>query len=315
MATMAKTRTQVLDLVGKLSLCIAVAVAAASPAWAQDNATSATPPQQTAPSLQPPPAGTVNIRFDVVSIRLNKTDSRGGMVRIDPNGDGLIIVNVPLRNIIEFAYNFHRDDLVSGAPDWSRSERYDIEAKVADADVPMYHVLKEGQRRLMLQAVLADRCKLQVHRDPRDRPVYALLVAKGGLKIKESVPANPNGMKGPDGKPVQGEFWNRSGAGQFTGQQMPMPSIALALSEMGLDRQVIDRTGLTGKYDFTLQFTPERSSGSPMSGGGQQESAVAPDSGPSIFTAVQEQLGLKLDPQKGEVEGLVIDHLERPSDN
>jgi uncharacterized protein (TIGR03435 family) len=213
-----------------------------------------------------------------------------------------------MQRIIQFAFNFRRDDLVLGAPDWARSERYDVLAKVAGADVAAYRGMKEEQRRAMLQAVFAERCKMQAHREPRDIPIYALVVAKNGPKMKQAQPGDPAPVvMDRDGHPTHEDALYRL-PGQIKAQQVPMTSLALALSASGLGRQVVDKTGLTGKYDLTLQWTPEQ---------GSSGDAAPPveASGPSIFTAIQEQLGLKLESEKAPVEALVIDHLERPTEN
>jgi uncharacterized protein (TIGR03435 family) len=147
-----------------------------------------------------------------------------------------------------------------------------------------------------------------------------LVVAKGGPKLHEAKPGDtyPNGLKGFNGQ-GGGPGMMLMRPGQLTGQGIPLSSLTRLLSQQ-LGSTVQDKTGLTGKYDFTLQWTPDRNA-SPMPGApepGQQGPAAAAStdaSGPSIFTAVQEQLGLKLESQKGPVEVLVIDHVETPSEN
>jgi uncharacterized protein (TIGR03435 family) len=149
-------------------------------------------------------------------------------------------------------------------------------------------------------------------------PIYELVVAKSGSKLKESMPgdAHDNGIKGSNG-PGRGGMM-RMGRGQVSGQGIPAASLANLLSQQ-LQQTVIDKTELTGKYDFTLQWTPDEGS-APMfkgteAGPQRTDSAPADATGPSIFTAIQEQLGLKLQSAKGPVETLVIDHVEIPSEN
>ena len=212
--------------------------------------------------------------------------------------------------IIRFAYDFERQDLISGMPDWAKSERYDIQAKVSGDDMALWRELSDSDRRVMVQAILADRFKLKVRREPKDVPLYELVVAKTGAKVKESKPGDPKELKGPDGNVVRGML--HTGQGQFTAQNESMADLALTLSDYA-DRQVIDKTGLTGRYDFTLQFAPEPGHGPEYRHPG---SPPPPDAvGPSVFTAVQEQLGLKLEPAKQPVEGLVVDQVERPAGN
>jgi uncharacterized protein (TIGR03435 family) len=169
----------------------------------------------------------------------------------------------------------------------------------------------------MLQPALAERFKLKVHSETKQLPVYELIVAKGGAKLKEATAGDTyaNGIKGPDGVGRGGMM--RSGPGQLTAQAVPMTSLANLLSQQ-LHRTVLDKTGLTAKYDLELNWTPDQGSDPMFKGpeGSPQRADAAPDSsGPSIFTALQEQLGLKLQSANGPVETLVIDHVEMPSEN
>ncbi len=142
----------------------------------------------------------------------------------------------------------------------------------------------------MVQALLVDRCHLQAHHETRDQPIYALSIAKNGPKL---TPAKPN----DDPKAM----FVMSGSGKITGSQAVLSQLVTQLTQ-ALGRTVENRTGLTGKYDFTLTWTPED----------QSSDSTA---GTSLFTALQEQLGLKLSPAKAPVPVLVVDHLERPSQN
>jgi uncharacterized protein (TIGR03435 family) len=172
----------------------------------------------------------------------------------------------------------------------------------------------------MIQSLLADRFKLRVSHETKELPVYALVVAKNGPKCQEAKPGDtyPNGIKGFDGR-AQGAGSFRAGNGHLTLQGYPISFLSLLLAER-LDRTVLDQTGLKGKYDIALKWTPDENLAATPSGpaGGNPgaDAAAQPDSsGPSIFTAIQEQLGLKLESTKGPVEIIVIDHIERPSEN
>jgi uncharacterized protein (TIGR03435 family) len=252
--------------------------------------------------------------FDVVSVKPNKSDS--GMVRIMAKPDGYSASNVSLKMLIQSAYGI-RQDLISGAPSWADSARFDIDAKVAGSDVDALKNLSPEQRRIILQPLLADRFKVKVHIEIKQLPVYELVLAKGGSKLKEATPGDTyaNGIKGFDGVGHAGMM--RTGPGQLTAQGVPMTSLANMLSQQ-LHRTVLDKTGLTGKYDLELTWTPEQGA-DPMFKGSEaspQRGDAAPDSsGPSIFTALQEQLGLRLQSSKGPVETIVIDHVEMPSEN
>jgi uncharacterized protein (TIGR03435 family) len=251
--------------------------------------------------------------FDVVSIKPDKTG--GGMIRVMNRPDGYSATNISLKMLIQAAYGI-REDLISGTPGWAESTRYDIDAKVDGADVEALKKLSPEQRRLILQPLLADRFKLKVHTETKQLPVFELVVAKGGPKLKEATAGDTyaNGIKGPDGVGRGGMV--RMGRGQLTAQGVPMTSVVNMLSQQ-LHRTVIDKTGLAGKYDLELNWTPDEGEGmGPPPPGGQPHGDAPPEgSGPSIFTAIQEQLGLKLQSGKGPVDTLVIDHVEMPTEN
>jgi bla regulator protein blaR1 len=300
-----------LDFGKKLLLVVAGAMAAAGPVvfgLMQE------PPRQAAS----PVAGTASKvpAFEVASIKTNKSGT--GMTTLRPTPVGFSASNVPLKALIQQAYGVEENQIL-GAPSWLGFERYDIEAKVSSSDTDALHDLNPDQRRLMLQPLLADRFQLKVHSEVRELPILALVIAKGGPKLHEAKPGDtyPNGLKGFDGEGGPGMMLMRPG--QLTAQGLPLSSVAKLLSQQ-LGRTVQDKTGLAGKYDFTLQWTPDRDA-SPMPGApepGQQGPGATlstDSSGPSIFTVIQEQLGLKLESHKAPVEVLVIDHVEAPSAN
>jgi bla regulator protein BlaR1 len=255
--------------------------------------------------------------FEVASIKPNKSGT--GMTMLHTTPVGFSASNISLRALIQQAYGVEENQIL-GAPSWVGSERYDIEAKVASSDTDALHDLNPDQRRLMLQPLLADRFQLKVHTELKDLPVLVLVVAKGGPKLHEAKPGDtyPNGLKGFDGE-AGGPGMMLMRPGQLTAQGVDLSFVAKQLSQQ-LGRTVQDQTGLTGKYDFTMQWKPDRDP-SPMPGApqpGQQgpDATLSTDSSEaSIFTAVQEQLGLKLESGKAPVEVLVIDHVEAPSGN
>ena len=268
----------------------------------------------------PQTAGTPPPSFEVASIKPNRSGQMNISIMFQPGR--FTASGIPIKQLITLAYDV-KDFQVSGGPSWISSEKYDIEAKEPDSVVQELEKLPPDQRskllRSMLQSLLADRFKLKLNHETRELPAYALVVAKNGPKIHEAKPGDtyPNGIKGPDG---QGHAqMMRMGPGQLTGQGLPMLGLVHLLSQQ-LGRDVLDQTGLKGNYDFTLTWTPEQGEmmmpRGPEGGNPGAESAPAPDSsGPSIFTAIQEQLGLKLESTKGPVEVLVVDHVERPSEN
>jgi uncharacterized protein (TIGR03435 family) len=253
--------------------------------------------------------------FEVASV---KPDKSGFGPRLLLTADGLTATKVTVKFLIKQAYGVE-DDEISGAPNWLDSETYDVDAKVSSSDLAALEKLDEKQRLRMLQPVLAERFQLKVHRETKEIPVYALVIAKNGPKLHVAKPGDTyaDGIKGPDGKPGGRAGMMMWGRGRLIAQGIPIANLLPPLTQQ-LERTVLDKTGLKGTYDITLLWTPEDDQGSMVSGaeGGRQGSGPAADSsGASIFTAIQEQLGLKLESQKGQVEGLVIDHVERPSEN
>ncbi|MEO6804733.1 MAG: TIGR03435 family protein, partial [Edaphobacter sp.] len=165
--------------------------------------------------------------FDVVSVKQNKSESR--MVRVMNKSDGYAATNVSLKMLLQGAYGI-REDLISGAPGWADSAHFDIDAKVADADVDTLKNLKSEQRRLMLQPLLADRFHLKAHTETKLLPVYELALAKGGSKLKESTPGDTyaNGIKGFDGVGDAGMMM--MGRGEATGQAISISGMVNMLS-------------------------------------------------------------------------------------
>jgi len=243
-------------------------------------------------------------------------------VRITPGN--FSVVGMPLKELIRFAYDLKSDAQLIGGPGWVNSDRFDIEAKEDETQTQALNKLPppemSKQVRMMLQSLLADRFGLKVSHTTRELPVYALVIAKGGPKLTPTTtpPIVPPGDQPPGGDPAKKTF-NRgirmAGNGDLTGMAATTAFLADVLSrqpELG-NRLVEDKTGLTGEYDWTLKWTP-----APMDSSSSVEGAAPPagdPSTPSLFTALQEQLGLKVEPQKDAVDILVIDHVEQPSPN
>lgn len=256
------------------------------------------------------------LTFEVASIKPSSPDARGVMIQNQPGG-GLRMTNVPLRVLITQAYDI-RDFQLSGGPGWMNSDRYDITAKAdrsaaTDSPPPDPRQLSDSQVKTMmeqmrerLRSLLADRFQLAIHRETKDAPVYALVVAKGGSKLQEAKEGAPNQRR------------MMMGRGQINGEGVKLEFLAQVLSNQ-LGRPVLDKTGLTGNYDIKLTWTPDpgQGIGGPLGPPppGVEPPPPADPNGPSLFTAVQEQLGLRLESQKGPVEMIVIDHVEKPSEN
>ena len=301
-----------LDLRKKVLLALSTVVAVAAPILfgLASGARQSVVPQSTDATYE-------TLSYEVASIKPEKSGSM--MFRVLNTPDGFSAVST-VQMIIRVAYGIE-DNQISGAPGWVGSEKYDVEAKMDQVTAEKLKKLREAQtepaRQHMLQTLLADRFKLTVHRETKELPIYSLVVAKGGSKLHEAKPGDtyPNGIKGFDGRPAPpGAHLMRMGRGELTAQGIGMEQVAHLLTQQ-TGRTVVDNTGLKGNYDFALHWTPDQSTPTLNGPGGGPDSSTSSESGPSIFTAIQEQLGLKLESQKGPVEILVIDHVEKPSEN
>jgi uncharacterized protein (TIGR03435 family) len=250
--------------------------------------------------------------YDVASIRMHPSSYLGGMHITTGNGS-MSAENATLRFLIRFAYDLP-EKLLAGGPAWIDKQTFDIKAKtdnIADFDRKQlsaeqyknYMALKQ----LPLQKLLEDRFQLKVHREDKELPFYALVATKGGIKIKPS--DEKSDLKQATGVGYGGLYdapgLRVTGKGEVVAVRVTLDQLAKYLTGKlygELDRPVLNKTGLTGEYDFKLEWNPG--------------STLADDSSAlSLFTAIQEQLGLKLVPQKGPVEVMVIDSAELPSEN
>jgi uncharacterized protein (TIGR03435 family) len=267
-------------------------------------------------------------KFEVASIKPGKPGDMRMFIRFQPGGR-LSVGNMPIKALMGLAYNVQPFQ-ISGEPKWFDSERYDIEAKPDSTTAAALDKLPREDRndeiRWMLQSLLTDRFQLSLHRESKDLPIYALIVAKGGPKLQKSTfvpPDKPDALPPPKpgGPPPKGGLFMH-GPGQLTSTGSDLSMLVNVLSR-AVNRIVIDKTGLTGRYDYTLKWTPDQPApqafGAGQGPGREPMGANAPPppdpNGPSLFTALQEQLGLKLESQKGPVEILIIDHVEKPSEN
>jgi uncharacterized protein (TIGR03435 family) len=244
-----------------------------------------------------------SLSFEVASIKPSKPDTRNVSLGMSPGK--FSTTNTSLKMIIQFAYNLKSDDELTGYPSWVNTEKFDIEAKEEAAFNESMQKLPSEERvdrvRAMVRSLLADRYHLRVSHQTKELSVYALVITKGGSKLTEVPAPGPN-----EGRGV------RFSKGQLTGMRANMNILTAVLSQQPETggRTIIDKTGLTGTYDWDLKWTPE------INGTSASPDAPAPDAtGPSFFTAIQEQLGLKLEPQKAPVDILVVDHVEQPSAN
>ena len=254
-------------------------------------------------------------QFEVASVKPAAPDQRGTFIRLAPGGR-LDVTNMPVKEMIAIAWRIQPFQ-ISGSPGWLESARFDISAKPEDG-------AKQSEVPAMLQALLADRFQLMFHRETKELPIYALVVAnkdaKLGPKLTESkeggcTPFDPTKPPPPPqpGKPSTMCGGMMMGPDRMSTTSAPIADLIPMLSRI-LGRTVVDKTGLTGKYDISMEWTPDESQAIRFSPDGPRPPPSDP-TGPTIFTALQEQLGLKLESQKGPVEILVIDHVERPSEN
>jgi uncharacterized protein (TIGR03435 family) len=233
-------------------------------------------------TLAQTPSSEKRSELDVASIK--PTATQDGSLKVDlPPGGRFSARNLTLKQLLQNAYAM-QDYQISGGPSWITSVSFDIEARAGTgtAEAPREQVLR------MVQTLLTDRFRLALHRETRQLPIYSLVVGKSGHRLHA---ADSNVGR------------NKTMLGQLIVRKMNMTTLADILA-IDLKRPVKDETGLKGEFAFTLEWTR-----------GMGESDDSPTPRPSLFTAVQEQLGLKLESAKGPVEVLVIDHAEKPSEN
>jgi uncharacterized protein (TIGR03435 family) len=227
--------------------------------------------------------------FAVVSIKPTQAE----FMESGDTPDGFSANSITLRDLIVYAFDLKMPELVSRLPGWADSQRFAVEAKMDDATLAALHKLpqkeQDEQRSLMEQTMLADRFNLKFHHENRQMPVFALVVAKGGPRLKQSAPGAKMNMN--------------YGRGFLTAAAATMVDLSDVLSDRDeAGRVVVDRTGLADKYDFTLRYAADTD---------EAES----DSAASLFTAIEEQLGLKLEPVKAPIDTIVVDHAEQPTKN
>jgi uncharacterized protein (TIGR03435 family) len=229
--------------------------------------------------------------FAAASIKPSDPSKQGRVLTL--RGSECITVNTPLSFLITFAYGIHARQLVGG-PAWMDSDRYDLDAKLSDQGMPNTQQLK-----VMIQKLIADRFQLAFHRDKRELSVYALTAGKGAPKLTKSA-GDPNGLPGLGFR----------GLGDMVVMNATMADFASTMQATVLDRPVVDQTNLQGKWDFTLKWTPDefQFAGMGMTPPPPSDTSTAPD----LFTAIQEQLGLKFVATKAQVEVFVVDKAEKP---
>ena len=238
-----------------------------------------------------------NPAFEVATIKPSTPDRRGRFITMQ-SAHQFVATNYTLRYMVAAAYNLP-PRLISGGPSWSDSDPYDILAATPGEKRPSL-----DEQMSMLRNLLNDRFKLTFHREQKELPVYTLITGKAGVKLKESAAV-------PDESPVLVNQVFPSEKILLPARNATMAQFASMLQRAVLDRPVLDKTDLTGRYDFDLEWTPDET----QFGGNLPP--INPDNAhkPDLFAALQQQLGLRLESGRGQVDVIIIDRVERPSEN
>jgi bla regulator protein BlaR1 len=298
-----------LSSLGVVAIALPIVFGLAKPAHSQSQASS-----------QDMNAKTFAFTRGYQQVSVTAGDSGNGVIqaRILFKPDSLMTKNQTLQELLKLAYGVQASQ-ISGGPDWLTTARFNIEAKLDDATVAELKKLSPEQQKmerdLMLQNLLAEQFKVALHRESRLLPAQVLAIAKNGPKIQPAKPGDtyPNGIKGPDGLPA-GPHKFDFGADGVIVQALPMSFVANNLA-MHLNQPVVDRTGLTGDYDFTLRFSPEGATAHEENGRKVTTTSLSSldARNAALVNAIEEQLGLKLDPQTIPLPVLIIDRAENPS--
>lgn len=247
-------------------------------------------------------------RLDVASIR---SSSRDGMSTVMFTPDGIYFARVPTQMLVQRAFGV-AEDRVLGLPAWAKSDSYVIQARVDNSDLARWEDLPSNKKRIALIRLLTTRYGLKFHHETKVLSVLSLTVDRKSSKLRTARPSDTyaNGVQGPDGPRGGGTIWSEPG--KITGQGVPIGDLVALLSFRNrLGYPIVDRTGLTGKYDFVLLWNEDPAMSTIPTG-----ATDAPDVlGPSIFTACREELGLVVKVQKLPSDVIVIDHIEKPSEN
>jgi len=247
------------------------------------------------PTPLKPMAADVDPAFEVATIKPSDPNVPGNWFSV--KGRNYTTHNISLAGLIESAYGVHAKQIVNG-PDWFDKDTYDLNAVPDGEGQP-----SDKQWNTMMQKLLADRFKLTFHHEQRELPVFTLTVGKDGTK---------NMAENTSGGPLPSLFFQGAKGGiSLPARNATMKDFTGLLQEVVLDRPVVDQTGLKGRYDFTLKWAPDDS----QFGGRVPTASDDPSAPPSLFTALQEQVGLKLESTRTAVDVLVIDHVEKPSPN
>ncbi len=249
------------------------------------------------PEVVPPPppmAVEASPSFEVATIKPSNPEAQG--IGINMRGRNFSTLNTTLNDLITFAYELHARQ-ITGGPGWMETDKFDLAGIPDKPGMP-----NDKQIKGMMKKLLADRFKLTFHHDKKELGVFLITVGKTGPKLTKN-DSNPNGL------PSLG----MGGLGRVSARNATIADFAGMMQGRILDRPVVDQTGLVGRFDFTLAWTPDDSQYGGR--GGQAPPPATGNAPPDLFNAMQEQLGLKIESTKAPVDVLVIDHVEKPSDN
>jgi uncharacterized protein (TIGR03435 family) len=264
----------------RVAAVAAITICACGAVRAQDAAGD----KQAKPAMMPKSA---DPDWEVVTVKPSDPNAKSD--HLDASGRHVVFENEPVENLLWFGYHVQKNQ-IANAPEWVKTERWDVDG-LADVDGEP----NVAQLQALARKVLAERFGLKLHREQREMPVFALRAAKGGPKLMVNT-SDPNGQPNEHRK-AAGAGWHMYA---FTNTSMPV----FVLDILGsVDRPILDQTGLKGRYDFQLKWLTDESH------------SMDPDAPPGLFTAIQEQLGLKLEAVKAPVDVMVIDKVERPGAN
>jgi uncharacterized protein (TIGR03435 family) len=248
------------------------------------------------PPLPTPMAENADPSWEASTIKPSDPDRQG--IGINMNGRNFSTRNTTLRDLLTFTYGLHPNQII-GAPGWVETDKFDLAARPDMPGMP-----SDAQIKNMMKKLIAERFKLKFHNEKKELSVFLITVAKGGPKLTKN-DTDPKGLPGLGFR----------GLGNLRVRNGNMSDFAQMMQARVLDRPVVNQTGLEGRYDFTLQWTPDETQFGGQGARAQAQAAEGGQQNPDLFTAMQQQLGLRIEATKAPADVFVIEHVEKPSDN
>lgn len=246
----------------------------------------------------PKPMTATDPSFEVATIKLTPADQPGKLFTVTPGGRQVLTKGTTMNDLLAFAYGMHPKEVIN-APDWFDKDKFDITGQPDAEGIP-----NQNQMKTMMQKLLVSRFELTFHKDTRELPVYEIVVGKDGPKIE------PTAVQGD----LPGLFFRSINPADLMIRNATMADFATIMQSAVLDKPVVDHTGITGKHDFELKWTPVQGQFETF-GGIKSAPTESPDAPPDLFTAIQQQVGLKINSTKASVEVMVIDNVTKPTAN